>query len=51
MERIHVPARFVLFEFDYVLPEKIPQTVTCANFSENCRVNFPDEFHVIESYF
>jgi len=40
-----------LFEFDCILPEKIPQAVTCANFNENCRVNFPDEFHVTKSCF
>jgi hypothetical protein len=40
-----------LFEFDYILPEKIPQTLTCANFNENCRISFPDEFYVTKSCF
>lgn len=40
-----------LFEFDGILPENIPQTVACANFNENCRVNFPDEFHWTKSCF
>jgi hypothetical protein len=51
MERFMCLPGSSLFEFDYILPEKIPQTVTCANFNENGRVNFPDEFHVTKSYF
>jgi hypothetical protein len=40
-----------LFEFDYILPEMIPQTLTCANFNENFHVNFADEFHVTKPSF